>query len=111
MENVVFGGLIEVNIRRDNLPPELEVNFSQSCDKLQDVIFLDFRFKSLVFGVIYWLNDCLNGIWGWDHGQLKSLQGVRDAEEVLFFSFHENGGEGFLWECVVVPVKVANHGR
>ena len=53
MENVVFGGLIEVNIRRDNLPPELEVNLSQSCDKLQDVIFLDFRFKSLVFGVIY----------------------------------------------------------
>jgi hypothetical protein len=36
---------------------------------------------------------------------------MRDAEEVLFFSFHEHGGEGFFGIYVVVPVKVPDHGR
>jgi hypothetical protein len=53
MENLVFGGLFEVNIRRDNLPAEFEVNFPQSFGELQDFIFLEFHFKSLVFGIIY----------------------------------------------------------
>ena len=64
MKNLIIGGLIELNVWRGNLPAELEVNFSQGCEKLQNVIFLNFDFKRLVFGVVNRLNDSLNGSWG-----------------------------------------------